>query len=132
MTVTGTEPDVESVPPEEDGMPIDDVNDRFSEYRRPDRLGGGRMSTNIRFHQRRRRQRQDLPPDRGTGGRPDRRPRPAGGHPRHHLHPQGGPGTQGAGEPAPDKRRAHPHGDQAMGQSLLGTVNSVLAAYFFD
>ena len=31
VTVTGTEPDAASVPPE-DGMPIEDVNDRFSEY----------------------------------------------------------------------------------------------------
>jgi hypothetical protein len=31
VTVTGTEPDAASVPPE-DGMPIEDVNDRFSEF----------------------------------------------------------------------------------------------------
>ncbi len=48
MTIEGAEPDEDSEAPE-DGMKLEDHADRFNDYLRLDGLGGGRMTTNIRF-----------------------------------------------------------------------------------
>jgi hypothetical protein len=106
VTVTGTEPDADSAPPA-DGMHIDDVNDRFSEF--GVLTGWGEKSENQHpIHQRRCRLRENLPAHAGAGEGLDRRTGRPGRRRRHDLHQQGRQRSAGEGQAAVDRIRQNP------------------------